>query len=153
VGVLGTAPSVIGALEVTQAFKLLLSGGEEFWGHLTQVDVWTNEWLQIKMERDPECPACGLGQYEFLEAQEGSFVTSLCGREAVQVSVRGEHQISLPRLAERLKTSGQVRFNEYMLRCEVEGYDIAVFPNGRAIIKGTTDETMARTLYAKYVGL
>ena len=69
------------------------------------------------------------------------------------VGVELHAAISLPQLAERLKTSGQVRFNEYMLRCEVEGYDIAVFPNGRAIIKGTTDETMARALYAKYVGL
>ncbi len=153
VGVLGAAASIIGALEVTQALKLLLDGGEEFWSHLTQVDAWTGEWLQIELERTPDCPACGLGQYEFLEAKEGSFVTSLCGREAVQVSVRGDVTLSLPQLAERLATSGQVQFNEYMLRCEVDGYDIAVFPNGRAIIKGTVDETEARTVYAKYIGL
>jgi adenylyltransferase/sulfurtransferase len=153
VGVLGAAASVIGALEVAQAFKLLLEGGEEFWGHLTQVDVWTGESLRVQVERDPECPACGLGRYEFLEAQEGSFVTSLCGREAVQVNVRGDAQLSLPQLAERLSPRGQVRFNEYMLRCEIDGYDIAVFPSGRAIIKGTADETLARTLYAKYIGL
>jgi molybdopterin/thiamine biosynthesis adenylyltransferase len=152
-GVLGTAPFVIGALEVSQAFKLLLDGGQEFWGHLTQVDVWSSEWLQIHVERDPECPACGLGHYEFLEAKEGSFVTSLCGREAVQVNVRGDVRLSLPQLAERLATRGPVQFNEYMLRCEVEGYEIAVFPNGRAIIKGTTDENEARTVYAKYIGL
>jgi molybdopterin/thiamine biosynthesis adenylyltransferase len=152
VGVLGTAPSIIGALEVTQALKLLLDGGEEFWSCLTQVDVWTAEWHSVQVGRDNECPACGLGQYEFLEAKEGSFVTSLCGREAVQVSVRGEVQLSLPQLAERLAASGQVQFNEYMLRCVVGDYDIAVFPNGRAIIKGTADETVARTVYAKYVG-
>ena len=153
VGVLGTAASVIGALEVTQALKLLLDGGEEFWNHLTQVDVWTGEWLQVQVERVPDCPTCGLGQYEFLEAKEGTFVTSLCGRDAVQVSVRGHVTLSLPQLAERLASSGQVQFNEYLLRCEVEGYNIAVFPNGRAIIKGTTDETEARTVYAKYIGL
>jgi adenylyltransferase/sulfurtransferase len=153
VGVLGAAASVIGALEVSQALKLLLDSDEASWGHLTHVDVWTGEWFRIELERDSECPACGLGRYEFLEAKEGSFVTSLCGREAVQVSVRGDVHLSLPQLAERLATSGQVRFNEYMLRCEVDGYDIAVFPNGRAIIKGTTDESEARTLYAKYIGL
>jgi molybdopterin/thiamine biosynthesis adenylyltransferase len=152
-GVLGAAPSVIGALEVSQALKLLLDGGEEFQGHLTHVDVWTGEWFRIRVERDPECPACGLGRYEFLEAREGSFVTSLCGREAVQVSVRGDVRLSLPQLAERLAASGRVQFNEYMLRCAVDDYDIAVFPNGRAIIKGTTDETVARTLYARYIGL
>jgi len=152
-GVLGAAASIIGALEVTQALKLLLGGGQEFWNHLTHVDVWTAEWLHVEVERDPECPACGQGQYEFLQAQMGTFVTSLCGREAIQVSVRGDVQLSLPQLAQRLAARGQVRLNEYMLRCEVDGYDIAVFPNGRAIIKGTTDETEARTVYAKYIGL
>ena len=152
-GVLGAAPSVIGALQVSQALKLLLDGGREFWGHLTQIDVWAGEWLQVQLKPDPACPACGLGQYEFLEAERGSFVTSLCGREAVQVSVRGDVQLSLPRLAERLAASGQVQVNDYMLRCQVEGYEIAVFPNGRAIIKGTHDPTEARTVYAKYIGL
>ncbi|MCP4515312.1 MAG: thiazole biosynthesis adenylyltransferase ThiF, partial [Delftia sp.] len=152
-GVLGAAPAIIGSLEVSQALKLLLGGGKEFWGALTQLDVWTGEWLQINVEPDPECPACGLGRYEFLEAKQGSFVTSMCGRDAVQVSVRGDVTISLPRLAERLATSGQVSHNEYMLRCEIEGYELAVFPNGRAIIKGTTDETEARAVYARYVGL
>lgn len=153
VGVLGAAARVIGALEVAQVLKLLLDGGQEYWSHLTQVDVWTGEWLRIQVEQDPECPTCGQGDYEFLEAKEGTFVTSLCGREAVQVSIRGDVTLSLPQLAERLSTSGEVRLNAYMLRCEVEGYDIAVFPNGRAIIKGTIDETEARTVYAKYIGL
>jgi adenylyltransferase/sulfurtransferase len=153
VGVLGAAASVIGALEVSQALKQLLDSGEASPGQLTHVDVWTGEWFKVELEWDPACPACGLGQYEFLDAKEGTFVTSLCGREAVQVSVRGDVNLSLPQLAERLATSGHVRFNEYMLRCEVDGFDIAVFPNGRAIIKGTTDESEARTLYAKYIGL
>jgi molybdopterin/thiamine biosynthesis adenylyltransferase len=153
VGVLGAAAIVIGALEITQALKLLLRGGEEFQNRLTQIDVWTGDWLQVQVERHPECPACQNGKYEFLEAKEGTFVTDMCGREAVQVSVRGNAQISLPQLAERLKVAGTVRFNEFMLRCELEGYDIAVFPNGRAIIKGTTDEVEARAVYAKYIGL
>jgi adenylyltransferase/sulfurtransferase len=152
-GILGSAPSVIGALEVSQALKLLVGGGQEFWGRLTQIDVWMGEWLQIQIKPDPQCPACGLGQYDFLEAKGGSFVTSLCGREAVQVNVRGEVQLSLPKLAERLAARGQVQYNDYMLRCQVEGYEIAVFPNGRAIIKGTNDETEARAVYARYIGL
>jgi molybdopterin/thiamine biosynthesis adenylyltransferase len=153
VGVLGAAASVIGALEVSQALKLLLDGGEEFLSRLTQVDVWTGEWTQVQIRRNPECPACGLGRYDFLEAKGGSFVTTLCGREAVQVNVRGDVQLSLPQLAERLKTSGTVQFNGYILRCQVGDVDIAVFPNGRAIIKGTTDEAEARSIYAKYIGV
>jgi molybdopterin-synthase adenylyltransferase len=153
VGVLGAAASVIGALEVTQTLKLLVDGGQEYWGRLTQIDVWGSDWVQIEVQRAPECPTCARAEYTFLEAKEGSFVTTLCGREAVQVSVRGRPALSLPQLAERLAGSGQVHLNEYMLRCEVEDYEIAVFPNGRAIIKGTTDETTARAVYARYIGL
>ena len=152
-GVLGAVAGVIAALEVTQALKLLLDGGQEYQNRLTQVDVWTGEWFQVDVGRDSECPACQLDQYEFLEAKEGTFVTSLCGREAIQINVRGDVQLSLEQLAERLSASGQVRFNEYMLRCDVEDFEIAVFPNGRAIIKGTTDPAVARALYAKYIGL
>jgi molybdopterin/thiamine biosynthesis adenylyltransferase len=153
VGVLGPAASVIGALELTQGLKLLLGGGQEFWSHLTQVDPWIGDWFQVEIQRDPECPACQLNQYEFLEARQGSFVTTLCGRDAIQISVRGDQQLSLPQLAERLVSSGAVQFNEYLLRCKVEGYELTVFPNGRAIISGTSDESVARSLYAKYIGL
>ena len=152
-GVLGAVAGVIAALEVTQALKLLLDSGQEYQNRLTHVDVWTGEWFQGDVGRDSECPACQLEQYEFLEAKEGTFVTSLCGREAIQINVRGDVQLSLEQLAERLSASGQVRFNEYMLRCEVEDFEIAVFPNGRAIIKGTTDPGVARAVYAKYIGL
>ncbi|MBC8248698.1 MAG: thiazole biosynthesis adenylyltransferase ThiF, partial [Anaerolineales bacterium] len=87
------------------------------------------------------------------EAREGSYLTSLCGRDAVQVNVRGEAVVSFPALAERLNSVGQVTFNDYMLRFRVDSYELTVFPDGRTIVKGTTDEAVAKTLYAKYIGL
>ena len=160
-GVLGPAPSVIGALEVSQALKLLLDDGHEFCGHLTQIDVWTGEWLQIQVEQDPECPACGLRQYTYLEPEMNSaankaaadLVTSAYGRGAVQISIARDVQLDLPELAKRLSTYGPVQFNPHMLRGQIEGCEIAVFPDGRAIISGTTDEAVARALYEKYIRL
>jgi len=77
----------------------------------------------------------------------------LCGRGAVQINVLSPIQIYFPDLAKRLSTVGQVVFNEYMLSLHIDPYEITVFPDGRAIIKGTTDEALARTLYARYIGL
>ena len=80
------------------------------------------------------------------------WATSLCGRDAVQISVRREAQVAFPQQAERLRPAGQVSFNDYMLRFRVNSYELTVFPDGRTIVKGCTDPALARTLYAKYIG-
>ena len=64
---------------------------------------------------------------------------------------RGE-PLDFGELAGRLNGIGDVRHNAYMLRFAADGYEFTVFPDGRAIIKGTNDVTKARTLYAQYVG-
>ncbi len=154
VGVLGPAVNIVASLEVTEGLKLLMGKEEELHGRLLYVDAWAGTLEQLELEkRDGLCPACDLGQFEFLEAREGSYLTSLCGREAVQVNVRGEAKVSFPGLAERLNSVGQVTFNDYMLRFRVDSYELTVFPDGRTIVKGTTDEAVARTLYARYIGL
>jgi adenylyltransferase/sulfurtransferase len=55
-------------------------------------------------------------------------------------------------LGDRLKTLGSVRRNDFALKFSVEPYEMTLFPDGRAIIKGTTDTAVARSLYARYVG-
>jgi adenylyltransferase/sulfurtransferase len=154
VGVLSTAVNVIASLEVTEGLKILLGKENELYGGLVYVDVWTGDFERLDAgRRDEPCPVCDLGQYEFLEAREGSYLTSLCGREAVQVNVRGGAKLSFPDLARRLSAVGQVKYNDYMLRFWVDSYELTVFPDGRTIVKGTTDESVARTLYARYIGL
>ena len=154
VGVLGPAVNIVASLEVTEALKLLMGRQEELHGQLIYVDAWTGTLERLELEkRNDLCPACDLGQFEFLEASVGSYLTSLCGREAVQVNVRGEAKVSFPGLTERLNSVGQVTFNDYMLRFRIDSYELTVFPDGRTIIKGTTDEAVARSLYARYVGL
>jgi molybdopterin/thiamine biosynthesis adenylyltransferase len=153
VGVLGPAVNIVASLEVTEGLKLLLGKEEELHGQFIYVDAWTATLERLELgKRDTPCPACDLGQFEFLEAKAGTYLTSLCGRTAVQISVRGGARVSFPELAERLKSVGQVTFNEYMLRFCVDSYELSVFPDGRAIVKGTTDENVARSLYARYIG-
>jgi molybdopterin/thiamine biosynthesis adenylyltransferase len=153
VGVLGSAVNVIASLEVVEGLKILMNKDDELYDELLFVDVWTGTLERFMVEKgDKACPVCDLRQFEFLEAKEGSYLSHLCGREAVQINVRGEREISFRGLAERLGSIGEVKFNEHMLRFRVNSYELTVFPDGRTIVKGTTDEAAARTLYARYIG-
>jgi molybdopterin/thiamine biosynthesis adenylyltransferase len=152
-GILNGIVGAITGVVSTEALKILLHSDrisrEMFW-----MDVWENTSERIELPRQPDCPACGQHTYEFLENLSGSHTTSLCGRDAVQVRSgrRGDH-VDFPALAERLQAIGQVSYNAYLLRFTVDSYEFTVFPDARAIIKGTDDEMMARSLYSRYIGM
>lgn len=154
VGVLGPAAGIIAAFQVTEGIKLLTGQQEALHRQLLYLDVWagTLERFQVHKGSTP-CPTCDLGHLEFLEAREGSWATTLCGRQAVQINVRRETQVSFPQLAKRLRSAGEVAFNDYMLRFRTDAYELTVFPDGRTIVKGCTDPVLARTLYARYIGV
>jgi adenylyltransferase/sulfurtransferase len=152
-GVIMPIISVVAAVQVTEALKLLTGHVENLHRSLMQFDVWSNEWRRIKLNGPtPECPACVLGRYETLEAEGGDFASVLCGRDAVQVSPRRSTQVDLPALAERLRAAGEVQINPYLLRLRAGEYELTIFQDARAIIRGTDDVPTARTLYAKYIG-
>lgn len=153
-GILGPVAKIIGSLEAVEAIKLLSGRGPLNPGLLT-IDIWNNHVDRVTVARPGEvCPACGQQRFEFLEPAGGPRTTMLCGRNAVHVAPPGSAAVSLPQLAERLRpVAGQVAANEFMLRAMIEGYEFTVFPDGRAIIKGTDDEDLAKTLYARYIGL
>jgi adenylyltransferase/sulfurtransferase len=152
-GVIMPIISVVAAVQTSEALKLLTGHVEKLHRSLMQFDVWNNEWRRIKLGGPtPECPACGLGRYETLEADAGDFATTLCGRDAVQVSPRRSTQVDLPALADRLRAAGEVQLNPYLLRLRAGEYELTVFQDARAIIRGTDDVPTARSLYAKYVG-
>ena len=150
-GVVNAAPMVIGALQAAETMKILL--GKETLGLVT-VDVWTGAFSRLEVAAGPssECPACR-GEYEFLSAHFGVKTTSLCGRNAVQVMGSRGASLSFDELARRFAPLGDVSYNEFMLRFVVDGYEMVIFPDARAIVKGTGDESVARSLYAKYVGM
>jgi molybdopterin/thiamine biosynthesis adenylyltransferase len=150
-GVIAPVPFVIGSLQCAEAMKILV-GANKVNPDLIFIDVWEGEFTRLKISRRPDCPACR-GKFEFLEAKFGTKTTSLCGQNAIQVINPEVKDISLAALAERLKPVGQVTCNEFMLRFVVDNREIVLFPDGRAIIKNTNDESLARGLYSKYIGM
>ncbi|MBA2734147.1 MAG: ThiF family adenylyltransferase [Acidobacteria bacterium] len=152
-GVIMPIISVVAAVQVSEALKLLTGHTEALHGSLMQFDVWRNDWRRIRLnEPTPDCQTCGLGRYEMLEAEAGDFAVSLCGRDAVQVSPRRATQVDLASLAERLRAAGDVQLNAYLLRLRAGDYELTVFQDARAIIRGTDDVPTARSLYARYIG-
>jgi len=150
-GVLNTVISAVASLQVADALKLLSGHAELVRARITTIDVWGGDIRQvIAPERDTECPCCGLRQFSFLEEAEHPPVT-LCGRNAVQIRA-GHHSVELPELKRRLEPLGEVRANEYALRFFIDAYEMTIFADGRAIIKGTDNLGVARSLYARYVG-
>ena len=150
-GVIGPAPFITGSLQSAEAMKILV-GAENISRDIVLIDAWEGTFNRVKISSRADCPSCQ-GKYEFLEAKFGTRVTSLCGQNAVQVLNPEAREISLERLAAQLRSVGEVSYNEFMLRFGVDNYEMVVFPDGRAIIKNTDDESLARGLYAKYIGM
>ena len=149
-GVIAPAPFIIGSLQSTEAIKILI-GAENINRDLISIDVWSGDFKHFKIARNSDCPSCQ-AKYEFLDAQFGTKTTSLCGQNAVQVLNPGLKDIPFKQLEARLKAVGKVNYNEFMLNFTVDGKEMVIFPDGRAIVKNTSDESLARGLYTKYIG-
>jgi len=150
-GVLGPVTAAIAALQAGDALKILARGEESLEARLTTLDVWTGEIRQTSPpQRDPECVCCSARDFAYLNGRHRAPI-SLCGRNAVQIHERSR-PVNLEELGARLRPFGNVRSNEFALRAQLDSYELTVFPDGRAIIKGTTDTGVARSLYARYVG-
>ncbi len=150
-GVISPAPFIIGSLQVAEAMKILV-GAEEINRQLIVIDVWRGKFSRFEISRRANCVTCQ-GKYEFLEGKFGTRTTSLCGQNAVQVINPGIAEVSFERLATQIRLIGEASYNEFMLRMTVDGHEMVVFPDGRAIVKNTSDESLARGLYAKYIGV
>jgi molybdopterin-synthase adenylyltransferase len=154
-GVLGPVVNIIASLQAAEALKVLTGHPEQVSRELVYVDVWDNVYRRIKVAPllgKVDCPCCRRRRFEWLEGEHGAQTTSLCGRNAVQVSHRSGARLNFEQLASHLETMGEVSYNRFLLKFTADGYEFTVFPDGRAIIKGTSDVERARTLYAKYVG-
>jgi molybdopterin/thiamine biosynthesis adenylyltransferase len=154
-GILNGIVGSISGIASTEALKILLKS-EKVSRAMLWMDLWENTAERLELPRQPDCPCCGQHQYKFLTSPNSSNSTSLCGRNAVQVRGNTGHtsnKLDFPDLAQRLQTVGKVQYNEFLLRLLVENYDITVFPDGRAIIKGTDDPQVARSVYARYIGM
>ena len=159
-GVLGPTVSIVASYQAVEALKLLSGNAAAINRELLMLNVWENTNRRVKVAplkgRKGECPCCAKANYEWLEGAHGTQTTTLCGRNAVQVSHRASGKLDFEQLAAVLRTSGTVSFNKFLLKFQLtekdDAYEFTVFPDGRAIIKATSEPEKARTLYAKYVG-
>lgn len=155
-GVLGPAVAIIASIEAVEAIKLLTGKHEALNQELIMLDIWDWSFRRLKVAGllgKVDCPCCRKRQFEYLDGALGSHTTTLCGRNAVQIATRRAETLDFAEMARRLASLGEVRHNAFMLRFQTEGHEFTVFPDGRAIIKGTNDIAKARTLYSQFVGV
>ncbi len=150
VGIIAPAVSWTSAIQVTEALKLLLGREAELHGSLFAFDVWHNHTQQIRPRIDPGCRTCGQRIFTHLEEGGPTHIT-LCGRNSVQIHQRESRGLDLKMLKARLEQFGPVKANDFLLKFAFDRYELTVFPDGRAIIKGTQDPAVARGLYSKFV--
>jgi molybdopterin/thiamine biosynthesis adenylyltransferase len=152
-GVIMPIIASISAVQVTEAIKLLVADHDSLHRSLMQIDVWSNDWHRIKLaEPNPDCKCCGRHEYEFLDAESREFSAVLCGRNAVQIAPPHPTMLDLKSFAEKLAATTPAKQNEYLVRFDVDGKEVTVFRDARAIITGTDDITVARSIYARFVG-
>jgi len=153
-GILGPIVAMVASIEAAEAMKILSGNRDAISRSLTVVDLWQNQIRQVdvrKLREQVDCPTCKHGEYPWLSGRSGSRTAVLCGRNAVQLSHPGA-SVSLDELAQKLAGIGQVTRNQFLLRLKVEGYELTIFSDARAIISGTDDISTARAIYAKYIG-
>ncbi|ACO33766.1 MULTISPECIES: ThiF family adenylyltransferase [Acidobacterium] len=150
-GILNTAVNMAASIEVAEALKFLTGQPERMRRSLLSIDQWTNEWSEVKTARPhPGCQVCGARDFRHLRGEGRPHIT-LCGRNSVQIH---EHArpVDFAELAARLRPHGDVRSNSMLLRFQRGEHTLTVFQDGRAIIQGTTDVGLARSLYARFIG-
>lgn len=151
IGVIGPIVNLIASLEVAEALKLLAGRKQSLHGRLISCDVWTGHFQSIRVAQNPACRACSRRDFSYLQGQAQPHIT-LCGRDSVQIHERGR-TLNLKALQARLApTVSDVRHNEFLLSFRVDPYQMTIFADGRAILKGTKDPAVARSLYARYIG-
>lgn len=151
-GVIAPVVNVVASMACAEAIKLLVGAGPQK-GGLLHVDVWENTFETFGVSRKSDCIACSQHRYEYLEGERAGLATaSLCGRNSVQVNPGRGHRLDLATLAQRLSGAAQVSLNEYLLKVKIDNYELSVFPDARAIVKGTDDPAVARSVYSKYIG-
>ncbi|HEY6291248.1 MAG TPA: ThiF family adenylyltransferase, partial [Terriglobia bacterium] len=153
VGVILPAVAWAAAIQVTEAIKILIGREAELHGQLLACDIWKGGLQKMTPRLDPECRACQRRQFAYLAGDAVSRTTVLCGRNSIQIRQPENQRLDLEVLRQRLESLGSVRANDFLLRCDLHPYELTVFADGRAIVKGTDDPAVARRIYGQYVGL
>lgn len=160
-GVIGPAVSIVSNYQVAEALKILSGNLDRVSPTMLNFDLWGNTFRQFKVAKAydvGDCQCCKHRNFEFLDGKFGSSTTTLCGRNAVQLTQKDSSgaKLDFTEIAKRLEAHGTVKANKFMLRADIvdngENYELTLFTDGRAIVKGTKHANVAKTVYAKYVG-
>jgi molybdopterin/thiamine biosynthesis adenylyltransferase len=151
-GIFAPVSQIMGNLEAAEAIKVLSGNLHAVVSDLLTYDGWRQEMERIPVAPVADCPAC-TGNLEYLDARDLREGLALCGSQAVQVPGRPGTTLDLAAIALRLQGAGLVKFNKYILHFRTGDHELSLFPDGRAIVKGTTDLTVAKSLYTRYFGM
>jgi adenylyltransferase/sulfurtransferase len=151
VGVLNAITSLIASLESNEAIKILL-GDRDLNRELLVIDLRDNSFDKIPVKKRGDCPLCRDGKFEYLDKKGPSKAIKLCGREMIQITPQREMEIPLEHLKGKLERVGDASYLGFLLKFRVDKYELIIFPDGRAFVKGVSDTETARSLYAKYIG-
>lgn len=156
-GVLGPVVNMVASHQALEAMKILMGSFSALNRRLLSFDAWSGRVSMLKVQQaydSGDCPCCRHQVFEFLEGKYGTTATSLCGRNAVQITPPTALEMDFARISAKLQkiTQAEPKFNEFMLKAQVGPHELTVFPDGRAIIKGTNQPAEARSIYAKYIG-
>jgi adenylyltransferase/sulfurtransferase len=150
-GILSPIIHIIAANQFTQAVKYLI--GTPVSKAILQVDIWNDEWRTVHFDKPvPDCICCAEREFEFLDGRYRTGATLLCGRNAVQITPEERRDIDLREFAERFSETQLILFNEYLMKLSLGEFELTLFKNGRAMVKGTDDPSVARSLYSRFIG-
>ena len=160
-GVIGPAVSIVSNYQVAETLKILTGNLDRVSPTMLNLDLWANTFRQFKVAKAydvGDCRCCKHRTFEFLDGKFGSSTTTLCGRNAVQITNKeaANGKLDFAEIGKRLEAHGTVKANKFMLRADItdngEPYELTLFTDGRAIVKGTKHANVAKGVYAKYVG-
>ncbi len=151
-GVLNMLTGVIASIESAEAIKILI-GSPDVRKDVFFIDLWDFSTQVIEIPKDKDCPTCARSHYEYLSQTKGSYSTSLCGRDSIQIVPGSPTNIDFEYISGKLKKVGTVKYNRFMLSFDDGTRSFNLFPDGRAIIKNVKDEFAAKSVYSEYIGL
>jgi len=153
-GVVAPITHIIASIQVAEALKLITGNLDAKDVRLTAYDVWSHRFQRIDVGQDAmaSCPVCSKGQFDYLDGNPLRTIT-LCGRNAVQLIPGVPGDINFEELSKSIAAFGTVQFNDFLLKCSAPPYELTLFRDGRAIVKGTDEAGTARSVYSKMVGL
>lgn len=155
-GIISPAVNMVVSHQTAEALKILVEDWEAVRQTFVSFDLWHNQYTSIKMSKakDEGCLSCGTNPtYPYLQRENLTKSTVLCGRNTVQVRPPTTWAIPLEQLAEQLSAAGyEVKGNPYLLSVETGTERLVIFRDGRALIHGTKDRTAAKTIYHRILG-